>query len=82
MSWVARISPIHVGDKVAYAKRFLQNIGCHIGDMAAARGEVTALEPLGEIVLACINWDTPDLPDRVNVKNLSIVKNGIVMEHC
>ena len=41
MNWAIRSSPIHVGDKIAYARRFLQSIGCHIGDMASARGEVT-----------------------------------------
>lgn len=81
MNWVVRSSPIHVGDTVAYSKRFLQSIGCHIGDMAAGRGEVTAIEPVGDLILARIEWDTPGLPDRINVKNLSLVKNGMVMEH-
>ena len=81
MSWVTRISPIHVGDDIAYAKRFLQSIGCHVGGMASARGKVTELEPVGDLILARIDWDTPGLPDRVNVKNLSLVKNGVVMEH-
>ena len=82
MSWVLRSSPIHVGDEIAYNKRFLQTIGCHIGGMASARGKVTALEQVGGIVFACIDWDTPGLRDRVNVKYLSLVKNGVVMEHC
>ncbi|HWB10554.1 MAG TPA: hypothetical protein VG826_15095 [Pirellulales bacterium] len=82
MSWATRVSPIRVGDTIAYSKRFLQSIGCHLGDMAQARGKVTAIEPLGDVILACILWDTPDLPDRINVKNLSLVKNGMVMEHC
>lgn len=81
MNWVTRSSPIHVGDTIAYAKRFLQSIGCHIGDMASARGEVTAVEPVGDLLLARIDWDTPGLPDRVNVKNLSLVKNGMVLDH-
>lgn len=81
MNWVTRVSPIRVGDDIAYAKRFLQSISCHIGGMASARGKVTALEPVGDLILACIDWDTPGLPLRVNVKNLSLVKNGMVMEH-
>jgi len=81
MSWATRTSPIHVGDTIAYSKRFLQSIGCHVGDMASARGHVTAIESAGEVVLARIDWDTPGLPDRINVKNLSLVKNGMVMEH-
>lgn len=81
MSWTSRTSPVQAGDKVAYSKRFLQSIGCHIGGMASARGEVTAIEPVGEVVLASVTWDTPGLPERVNAKNLSLLKNGMVMEH-
>ena len=82
MSWAIRTSPIHVGDEVAYSKRFLQSIDCHTSDMASARGQVTAIEALGDAILAHIDWDTYGLPDRVNVKILSLVKNGMVMEHC
>ena len=39
-----------------------------------AQGEVTALIPIGETTLAAITWDTPDMPARVNVKNLVTVK--------
>jgi hypothetical protein len=36
---------------------------------------VTALHPLGtDTILADIEWDKPDLPGRVNVKNLSTVR--------
>ena len=35
------------------------------------RGKVTALVPVGkDVTLAEIEWDLPDLPGRVNVKNL------------
>ena len=81
MSWAARSSPIRVGDKVAYAKRFLRSIGCHTGDLPAARGTVTAVQHIGELLLADIDWGTPDLPGRVNVKNLSLIKNGMVFDH-
>lgn len=81
MSWATRTSPIHVGDTIAYSKRFLQSIGCQTGDMPSARGHVTAVESAGEVILARIKWDMSGLPDRVNVKNLSLVKNGMVMEH-
>ena len=81
MSWVSRVSPYRVGDKIAYSKRCLQSIGCHLGDMASARGHIVAIEPVSDTVLARIDWNTPGLPDRVNVKNLSLVKNGMVMEH-
>ncbi len=63
-----------MGDKVAYSRRFLQSISCYTGDMPQARGKVTGLKTLSEdVVLAEIDWNLPDLPARVNVKNLSRV---------
>jgi hypothetical protein len=42
------------------------------------RGIVTAIRLLGDIRLAEIGWDNPDLPNRVNVANLSrITEKGI-----
>jgi hypothetical protein len=74
MSWNQRVQPIKVGDKVAYSKTFLQSTGSYTGDIPHARGEVTALVSLGEVTLAEIAWDTPEIPARVNVKNLVTVK--------
>lgn len=60
---------------VGYSKQFLQSTGQYTGDVPFARGKVTALLPLGsDTVLAEIDWDKPDLPPRVNVKNLSTIK--------
>jgi hypothetical protein len=70
MTWAGRTQPIKVGDTVAYSKRFLQSIACYTGDMPRGRGKVTALVPVGPVTLAQIEWDLPDLPERVNVKNL------------
>jgi len=61
---------LQVGDTVAYSKAFLQSISAYTGDMPQARGKVTALVPVGEVTLAAIDWNLPDLPARVNVKNL------------
>jgi hypothetical protein len=74
-AWSQRVQPIKVGDVVGYSKAFLQSTGQYTGDAPFARGKVTALHPLGtETILAEIEWDKPDLPDRVNVKNLSTVR--------
>ena len=74
MSWAERSSAVKVGDKVAYSRRFLRSISCFTGDMPQARGKVTGLKTLSEdVVLAEVEWDLPDLPGRVNVKNLSRV---------
>jgi hypothetical protein len=73
-NWRIRSQPIQVGDTVGYSKAFLQSTGQYTGDVPFARGKVTALHGAGETVLAEIQWDRPDLPSRVHVKNLSTVR--------
>ena len=80
MSWAERVAPVGVGDTVAYSKRWLQSTGQYTGDVPQARGRVTGIKVFGDLVLADIEWDKPDLPERVNVKNLSRVVTGQVME--
>jgi hypothetical protein len=70
---------VQVGDTVAYSRQFLRNTRQYTGDAPFARGKVTGLTPLGELLLAQILWDHADLPGKVNVKNLSRVKDGVVM---
>jgi len=79
MNWKERTQDIKVGDTVAYSKAFLQSISAYTGDMPQARGKVTALVPVGEVTLAAIDWNLPDLPARVNVKNL-VVASRIAFE--
>ncbi|APW58626.1 hypothetical protein [Paludisphaera borealis] len=77
--WVKRTQAIQVGDTVAYSKAFLQSTGQYTGDVPHARGKVTALQTLGkDVTLAEIEWDKPDLPGRVNVKNLTTAR-GIAL---
>ena len=68
-----------MGDKVCYSRDFLRSTGQFTGDTPHARGIVTALVPLGQTtMLAEINWDTPELPPRVNTANLSkVTEKGI-----
>lgn len=74
-SWKDRTQPIKVGDIVGYSKAFLQSTGQLTGDAPFARGKVLDIQPLGaDILLAEIEWDKPDLPNRVNVKSLSTIK--------
>ncbi|MEQ8694151.1 MAG: hypothetical protein RIC85_02345 [Gammaproteobacteria bacterium] len=73
--WIKRTQPIKVGDMVGYIKQFLQSTAQYTGDVPHARGRVIALHQVGsESTLAEIEWDRLDLPNRVNVKNLSTVK--------
>ncbi len=81
MDWTKRTAAVQVGDTVAYSKRFLQSTGQNTGDAPQARGKVAGLTTLGSSVLAEIEWnDGADLPGKVNVKNLSQVKDGVVMD--
>jgi hypothetical protein len=69
-----RAGGLTVGDTVGYSHQFLQSIGVHTGDMPHAKGKIAALVPLGrEVTLAEIEWDTAEMPARVNVKNLAKV---------
>jgi hypothetical protein len=71
MSWQERTQTVKVGDSVAYSKAFLQSISALTGDLPRARGKVTELISVGtDVTLAAIDWNLPDLPARVNVKNL------------
>jgi hypothetical protein len=77
--WARRTRKIQVGDTVAYSKEFLRSTGQYTGDVPHARGQVTALISLGgDVTLAEITWDTPDLPKRVNIKNLTTTR-GIAL---
>lgn len=74
------ITSIQLGDKVAYSKRFLQNTGQFTGEAPFARGNVAGFTRLGDLVLARIQWDRPGPPDRVNVRNLSRIVDGRVID--
>lgn len=78
MSWANRTKAVSVGDKVCYSRQFLQSTGQQTGDVPFARGTVTAITKLGETMLAEIEWNQQDLPNRVNVANLSkVTQKGI-----
>jgi len=82
MSNQARVSPaIQIGDAVTYSHTFIDRHSRYPNDMQSARGKVRALHTLKNgIVLADIDWNTPGLPKRVNVKNLTSTINATVAE--
>ena len=63
-------SSLKVGDKVQYTKAWLRSTGMYTGDIPRAKGIIKKIEPLGQTALAHIKWDKPDVPPKVNVKNL------------
>jgi hypothetical protein len=65
---------VEIGQKVAYSVQFLRSIGESHGEMAHARGvvkEIAYITPT--LVLAKIDWQGADMPDKVNVCNLAKV---------
>ena len=71
MTWGSRTAPIKVGDLVAYRADFLRNTGQQTGEMPFARGRVVSLKQLGEeTTIAEIDWGNPEIPPKVNVRNL------------
>jgi hypothetical protein len=60
-----------IGETVAYNENFLDRHDRSAMNMRGARGKVMALHRLDNgNILADIEWDTPRLPKRINVKNL------------
>jgi hypothetical protein len=69
---------MNIGDKVCYSRKWLKNTGQHTGEFPFARGIITHLTTFKYSTIATIEWDNPDIPKKVNVKNLSkISKRGI-----
>lgn len=79
MTWQSRVSKIAVGDKVAMKASFLQSTGQMTGSAPHARGVVTEiLSPDKPYARAAIQWDTPDMPERVILSNLSkVTQRGV-----
>ena len=76
MDWKTRTHPLKPGDKVAYSTRFLQSISAYTGDLPFARGVIRSIDTLSaETQIAEIDWNTPDIPARVNVANLCRIAN-------
>jgi hypothetical protein len=68
------MASIIVGDRVQYSKTWLRSTSCCTGNIPRAKGQVTEIKNLGSISLAVIEWNLPDVPAKVNVKNLSKLK--------
>ena len=73
-SWGNKTAGIDVGDTVQYSRTWLRSTSTFTGDFPRAKGKVTAIKDVGDLQIATIDWDKPDLPERVNVMNLSKVK--------
>jgi len=82
---MAKKFSVAVGDNVAYSVQFLKSIGMSHTDMARGRGTVTDVSPIGkgsDTMLARIEWNLADLPERVNVLNLAKVGLNTRFSNC
>jgi hypothetical protein len=62
---------IIIGDKVKYRPEYLRSIGGFAGPLPWARGVVKFVQRINESeIFAFVDWGNPDVPNRVNVKNL------------
>lgn len=64
---------VKVGDKVRYSVAWLRSTGNYAGDVANAKGVVTAIQPLGTTSLAVVDWGNPNVPAKVLTSNLTII---------
>ena len=70
------MNKITIGSKVQYTAKFLRSIGEYTGDMPFARGTVTGLINLSKnLILAEVDWKNPNVPEKVNIKNLKLLKD-------
>lgn len=66
------MSAINQNDRVRYSATCLRSIGERSGPMASATGTVQAVKRISaQVAIATIKWDTPEMPEKVAVKNLS-----------
>ena len=72
--WGNKSKGIDVGDTVQYSRAWLQSTSTFTGDLPRAKGKVTAIKDVGDLQIATIDWGNPEIPERVNVANLSKVK--------
>jgi hypothetical protein len=81
VSFAERVSNIQVGDRVAYKASFLRDTGQYTGSVPFARGVVESIKDLGSLKIAQIDWGDPEIPSKVNIKNLSkVTVRGIAEE--
>ena len=63
---------LKINDKVGYSSRWLKSCGIYTGNLPRAKGIITGIQFLGkELQIATVSWDLPDVPTKINVKNLA-----------
>jgi len=68
---------IKIGDTIAYSQSFLDRQNRYPTNMPTAQGKVKALHKIQSgTILADIEWNKRDLPKRVDVKNLTKIKDA------
>ena len=65
---------INIGDSVQYNTKFLRAIGCYTGDLPFGRGIVTELIPIGNNTLCKVDWNNPEIPPNILMRNLTVIQ--------
>ena len=66
------MSKISVGDRVKYSAKFLRSIGAYTGELPFAKGTVREISHWGTLTVARVEWGNPEIPEGVNVGNLTL----------
>jgi hypothetical protein len=63
-----------IGQRVKYSAKWLKSMGIHSGDMCFCEGTITGMKKYGSsgFTIATIDWKNPEIPEKVNIKNLTI----------
>jgi hypothetical protein len=72
MNWQSRTAKINVGDEVKYSRDWLRSTSQITGDIPFAKGTVTEIKDYGSTSIAIIDWGNPEIPSKVNTKNLTL----------
>jgi hypothetical protein len=68
------MTPVKVGDRVAYTREFCRNTGQRTGDVPFARGVVQAMDGDPSFSIASVRWEGAGVYGeylaRINAKNL------------
>lgn len=66
------MNKINQGDQIRYSATFLRSIGERTGPTASAVGTVQAIKRITpQVSVATIQWNTPGMPEKALVKNLT-----------
>lgn len=70
---MSKAKEFHIGDRVAYAARFLKSTGQITGEAPFRRGTVCAVKSISDYDLLTVDWDDRIAARPVLASNLTLV---------